>query len=184
MNNYTHLKIIFFVITYTLLIGCGGGSSDNDESVDPNTFVYVENSPYKKVLVGCLDVEQSTEPPCSLNKLPLIGMGSSSPTHADIMNRVIVSDEWMGDRLEALLNVWPEEMKLLFRGITGIYISRDIRPSYFDSLTGGIYIDPAILWLTNDEKAVIDTTQDYRDDFSKDLNFIPYGRYVNGPGIG
>ncbi|MBD3647817.1 MAG: hypothetical protein HUJ31_10280, partial [Pseudomonadales bacterium] len=43
---------------------------------------------------------------------------------------------------------------------------------------GAIYLDPEHLWLTPEEKSVIDTAPDYRQSFGDSLQFVMLARYV------
>ena len=135
-------------------------------------------SPLSAPLMNCLvRVETGA---CTFANVPLIGMQTSAPTVDDIMSRVIVSHEWMGTRFREILERMPPDMLLLMRGLTGIVISYDIRPSFYTSQTGAMYLDPDRMWLTEEERAVIDTAPDFRGEFAKKLDFIMLWRYVDG----
>ena len=116
---------------------------------------------------------------CNFQKVPLIGMQTASPTIDEVMARVIVSHEWMGIRFREILERMPPEILLLMRSLTGVVISYDIRPSFYTSRTGAMYLDPDRMWLTEEERAVIDTAPDFRSEFAKKLDFIILWRYVN-----
>jgi len=68
----------------------------------------------------------------------------------------------------------------LFGGVTAVVIAADIRPSFYTSRTGAIYLDPASFWLTNSEKQSIETEEDFRASFGDSLNFVSLWRYVIG----
>ncbi len=166
-----------------LLSGCGGGSdnapsqtANNGNSGGGSTTVtlkaYVVDSPYAQVLADCV------ESGCELDKLPLIGLEQFEPDIDQIMAHVVVSHDWMGLRFKEQLQVMPNQLKRLFRSVSAIVIASDIRPSHYRSDTGAIYLDPAMLWLTNEEKASISTAPDYRSNFGKDLQFVRLWRYV------
>lgn len=166
-----------------MLTACGGGSSDSSPATtgsggggsigtDSELKAYVSTSPYASAIAGCV------ENGCNLTSLPLIGLVSEDPSVDDIMNHVAVSHDWMGMRFKQHLERMPQEMRLLFRAVTGIVLAHDIRPSHYRSDTGAIYLDPAMLWMTNEEKATIEQTPDFRSNFGKDLQFIRTWRYV------
>lgn len=167
-----------------LITGCGGGGGDNAPTQTPgngsgnggstNTALkaFVNDSPYASVIADCVETT------CTLEQMPLIGLTHDDPGVSDIMNHVVVSHDWMGQRFLQQLQVMPQEMRLLFRAVTAIVIASDIRPSHYRSDTGAIYLDPALLWLTNEEKATIDQTPDFRSNFGKDLQFVRLWRYV------
>lgn len=117
---------------------------------------------------------------CSFNTLPLIGMVTTNPTIDDVMERVVVSHEWMRVRFREILEQMPTEVLLMTRGLTAIVISYDIRPSFYYPFSGAIYLDPDGMWLTDEEKSVIDETPDFRGEFGSQLQFIILWRYVQG----
>ncbi|MFT7244122.1 MAG: hypothetical protein ACI82A_001472 [Candidatus Azotimanducaceae bacterium] len=137
----------------------------------------VVSSPISQPLMDCL-VNVATGA-CNFEKVPLIGMQTNSPTIDEVMARVIVSHEWMGVRFREVLERMPPEILLLMRSLTGVVISYDIRPSFYTSRTGAMYLDPDRMWLTEEERAVIDTAPDFRSEFAKKLDFIILWRYVN-----
>src|SRR5690606_19493220 len=137
------------------------------------------SSEYQDVLVNCINTEQASNA-CRLSRLPFIGQQTASPTKADIMDRVIVSHPWMTTRFSQLLDEMPDDIDLLFRGVTGIAIGADIRPSYYWAATGAIYLDPADLWLTSSERNSVSKSPDYRADFARELAFSSLWRYVQG----
>lgn len=164
-----------------VLSGCGGGSSNapaqtpdtgGGVSTDTNISAYVADSPYASVIKDCVDNG------CSLDVLPVIGLDHDDPSVDDIMDHVAVSHDWMGLRFRQQLQMMPQEMRLLFRAVTGIVIGANVRPSHYRTTTGAIYLDPAMLWLTNAEKATVDQTPDFRSGFGKDLQFVRIWRYV------
>ena len=176
------------LLSIGLLSSCGGGGSTPTQpdsfsqilSTDfSNAKTYIGSSPYASVLVNCIAITEGADS-CSLATLPTIGQDSLNPSIDDIMDRVVVSHDWMGVRMRNLLEQMPAEILLLLRSATAIVIDDDIRPAYFWSATGAIYIDPAYLWLTNAEKSTINTKQDFRSDFGNDLQFKRRWRYVIG----
>jgi hypothetical protein len=64
--------------------------------------------------------------------------------------------------------------------VTAIVIGADIRPSFYSSGTGAIYLDPYYLWLDNAEKSTIAQAEDYRSGFDDALAFVSLSRYVQG----
>ena len=106
---------------------------------------------------------------------------TKTPTVDDIMDHVLVSHQWMGDRFKAFLETFDTEhndFKHLLRATTAIVISYDIRPSFYQSYTGAIYLDPDDLWLTPEERDTINQAPDYRASFGNDLQFEMPWRYV------
>jgi hypothetical protein len=180
-----------------LLTACGGGGSGGSGSggFGSNISVTATNnnvangvfrpavadSPYKAKLVDCVKiVNDAPANNCKLSSLPFIGQKSSAPTKADILAQTVVSHPWMAVRFEQLLDQMPQDIFLLFRGVTAVVIGADIRPSHYRSDTGAIYLDPADLWLIASERATISKAEDFRSGFSNGLAFRSLWRYVQG----
>ncbi len=175
------------IVCCGLLTGCGGSSGAKSANVTPDIifgpdvfddlYVYHATSAYGDAMLECVKYEEP-EDSCSLDKLPLIGMDLENPTVDDIMSRVLVSHDWMGERFEQALYQLPADMQLLLRATTAIVIDDDIRPAYYSAITGAIYLDPAYLWLTSTELATINRQEDYRAGFSDPLSFRYLHRYL------
>ena len=146
-------------------------------------FPYNENSPYKDNLTSCVYSNTLTSS-CTLNKLPLIAKevqnSANTPSINTIMDRVVVSHQWMGDRFKEFLqnNDQHDDIKNLLRATTAIVISYDIRPSFYWAATGAIYLDADNFWLTAQERDTINEAPDFRADFGNDLQFVMPWRYV------
>lgn len=168
-----------------LLNSCGNNSVTKKQVPDKiiqnsnytDTFVYDKNSPYKDVLKKCIAIKD-TKDSCSLKTLPLLMQESSNPTKKQIMQRVVVSHKWMGDRFAQMLDILPSDIKKLLAATTAIVIDDDVIPSYYWTGTGAIYLDARYLWLTPKEAKTITKKQDYRSDYGKDLKFLNFLRYV------
>lgn len=139
---------------------------------------YFADGPYATVLKDCLLAE--TDSACQLSVLPYIGHASPNPAVSDIMNRVVVTHDWMAVRFRQLLEAMPADMYPLFRSITGIIIGSEIRPSSYSRSRGRMKIDAASLWLTLAEKRTISAVEDYRTNFGADLQFVSWGRLTIG----
>jgi hypothetical protein len=131
------------------------------------------------VLDDCIYFGRRTDP-CSLLRLPILGLETASPSVDDVMGRVLVSHAWMGARFRELLETAPADLLLLFRPVTAVAISSDVRPSFYLTATGAIYLDPAGLWLTQQERDSVSTRPDFRSDFDAVLAFRMLWRYVRG----
>lgn len=186
MTLHRSLGLVLAVLLH--LLGCEGGAGDSDSSGDTaggpdprleNTAAFVEDGPYRSVLASCIAVT-SRRDSCRLEDLPLLGMEVDAPDIPIVMEHVAVSHDWMGQRFEQVLAVLPEEILQLMGGVTAVVIDDDIRPSSYHSWTGAIYLDPANLWLTNEERATIGTEPDYRRGFGVGLAFRSLSRHVLG----
>ena len=169
----------------TSLFACGGSDNTSQEpsetsGTNPDLSgleAFSENSPYANVIPLCVDISD-TRQSCAISILPPIGTDNPTPEVNDIMQRVVVSHDWMGTRFENLLQAMPDDILLMFRATTAVVIHANIRPSHFRSDTGAIYLNPSYLWLTNDEKATISQHPDFRSNFGDELSFKHLWRYV------
>lgn len=164
-----------------LIAGCGG-SGGVDVGVDPTVLQRVDvrerealrpflrDSPYAEFLKECALIE-SAEDGCKLRRLPFIGQSGNTVTHNDVMNRLLVTHDWMGQRFSTLLQQAPADVLELFASVTVVSIGSTVRPSNYWTGTGGIQLDPRHLWLTLEEKANVSIEEDYRSGYGKELNF-------------
>lgn len=144
-----------------------------------DSFAANADSPYASVLKRCtLHPYQ----PCPLRDLPLLGQLHTNPDIEDIMDRVLVSDTWMATRMRQLLQKFPPQIRTLLKGVSAIIIDDDVRPSFYHSYTGAIYLDPRYLWLSLAEKQSICNESDYRSSFASQLQFRYFNRYVKDNG--
>ncbi len=172
---------IFSLITI-IFSSCSRNNSVTDnpalDNVDfSDSFVYDKNSKFVSSLARCVNVETMSDS-CTLNELPFLAQESSTPTKEMIMQRVVVSHQWMGERFAEMLDILDDDIKILLGGVTAIVIDDDIRPSFYWSLTGAMYIDPRYLWLSREEADTITIQDDYRSDFANELAFIETSRFV------
>jgi hypothetical protein len=139
------------------------------------------SSPHAAQLAACTYSNVLTAS-CMLGRLPLLAQETLTPSVADVMNRVVVSHDWMGQRLQEFLLRKDDrgEIRRLLRAVTAVVISDDVRPAFYWSATGAIYVDPDYLWLTPDERDTVDETPDFRSDFGNDLQFTMPWRLVKG----
>lgn len=180
------LSLVFIAFFTVNLLSCGGSSqqkqpTDDSPLITPSDFsnlkAYRDSGPYASVLVNCVSIESDSDS-CKLSELPPIGLNNSDPTIDDVLNHLVVSHQWMGDRMRDLLEIMPSDMLLMLRSNTAIVIDDDIRPAYFKQSTGAIYIDPGYLWLSNAEKITINPKEDFRSNFGSDLQFKRLWRYL------
>lgn len=153
--------------------------SDRKASV----FAYNSNSPYADDLVTCV-YSNTLSSSCALAQTPLLAEevknSAMIPSIESIMDRVVVSHRWMGDRFKDFLsqNDPNNDIKNLLRATTAIVISYDVRPSFYWAATGAIYLDAENFWLTPQERDTINEAPDFRADFGNDLQFSMPWRYV------
>jgi hypothetical protein len=151
------------------------------------TYAYKRTGPFASVLARCtydpaLQWTGGGKNLCSLNELPFLHQNTNGavPTTAQIMDRVLVSHDWMGEVFEQFLNSAgaSDDLKRMFNGVTAIVIGAHVRPSFYYALTGAIYLDADNFWLTAAQRDVIDEAPDFRSDFGRDLQFSVPWRYA------
>ena len=159
----------------------GSGQYCASDSPLNNVYTYRADSPFRERLASCVFSNQLDDNNlCTLTELPLIGLRSSAPSVDLIMEHVLVSHDWMGERFETFLRSLDpySDFANMLRATTAVVISSEIRPSFYWSLTGAIYLDPDSLWLTAEERDVINEQPDFRSGFGSTLNFVTPWRYV------
>ncbi|WP_100657251.1 PKD domain-containing protein [Alteromonas flava] len=142
-------------------------------------FAYRADSPYAAALDSCVYNNQIANS-CAFSTLPLIGQVNENPSIEDILDRTYVSHRWMGERFEQFLRTsaaGPDMVQLL-RATTAVVISYEVRPSFYWTATGAIYLDGNNFWLTPQERDTLNDRPDFRSDFGQDLAFVIPWRYV------
>ncbi len=148
-----------------------------------------KSSPFADHLLDCvyspaLFFSGGTTNLCPLSRLPLLSAGASDgvPSLEAILDRVLVSHDWMGAVFEQFLRTQDVhgDLRRLLGSVTAIVLGAHVRPSYYWSATGAIYIDAERLWLTAQQRDVIGEAPDFRADFDRDLQFSAPWRYTIG----
>jgi hypothetical protein len=150
-----------------------------DHIVTTEVKPYVVDSKYADVLVDCV-YNNHISSSCNFATLPLLGHETLSPTLDDILARLVVSHPWMGDRFKQFLqeSATADDIKKLLRATTAIVIAYDVRPSFYWSATGAIYLDAANFFLSPQERDTLNDQADYRSNFGSELKFFMPWRYV------
>lgn len=173
---------IALVAASAILSSCSSRGVDEDNDNTPygydgydivptdSVYAYRKSSPYASVLKDCIVINTVAES-CAVSKLPFIGDGTTQPTINDVMDRVLVTHNWMGARFEEVLRSAPPEVMTLFSSATAVLLGSEVRPSYYTTLNGAIQIDPGYLWATVEEKASVSKQEDFRSGFGADLQF-------------
>jgi len=130
----------------------------------------------------CAQRYSNTSHSCKLSQLPLLAQQTSNPSLNDIESRLLVSHHWMGERFMEILESLPDDIPVLMGSITAIVIASNIRPSFYTTETGAIYLDPNYLWLSEEEKNTISNQVDFRSGFANELNFTSLWRYLDPNG--
>ncbi|WLI90103.1 hypothetical protein Q4S45_02980 [Massilia sp. R2A-15] len=158
---------------------------DATERVHP----YRSTGVYTSVLTRCVYdislfyVDSSHTNFCSAATLPLLqteaGPGAV-PSVAQIMGRVLVSHDFLGANFEQFLLTQDPygDFRRLFAGVSAIVLGSHVRPSYYTSATGAIYLDANNFWLTPEQRDVVTEVPDYRLAYADALNYSSFGRLV------
>ena len=121
---------------------------------------------------------------CTLGRLPLLGTETRGelPSVEQVMARVLVSNDWMGLRFEAFLREQDVngDFRRLLNATTAIVIGGRVRPAFYWSATGAIYLDADYLWQTPAERDAVSEAPDPRSDYGLDLAYTMLWRYVQG----
>ena len=154
----------------------------HEQSVVSLVHAYRPNSPWSEALIECVYSQHLyTQGICARERLPLLGMEVGGvPTIDDIMNRVVVSHDWMGQRFEEFLRDRDphDDFRTLMSSVSAVVLSYDVRPSFYSSATTAIYLDPNNLWLLPEERDTLNEAPDYRSSFGEALQFLVVWRYV------
>jgi hypothetical protein len=153
------------------------------------TYAYRPNSPYAAVLPGCVyDAgtlyygTQAQVTACNLFKLPFLAQttGGAIPTVEQVMDRVVVSHDWLGKNFETFLRTHDTrgDFRRLLNGVTAVVLGTQVRPSFYNPLTGAIYLDADNFWLAPQERDTINEAPDYRSEFGSTLKYADLWRYV------
>ena len=150
------------------------------------TYPYRAAGPFAGALMRCtyeanLQYTGGSTNLCPLSTLPFLHQTTMGavPTVDQIMDRVVVSHDWMGDVFEQLLRTQASpDLLRLFNGVTAIVIGAQVRPSFYYALTGAIYLDADNFWLTAAQRDVINEAPDFRSDFDRDLMYSGVWRYT------
>ena len=150
-------------------------------------YPYHANGPFAAALVRCTFDSglffATTTNTCPLATLPYLHQttGGAVPSVSQIMDRVVVSHDWMGQVFEDFLTTQAnDDIKRLLNGVTAIVIGAQVRPSFYFQMTGAIYLDADNFWLTAEQRDVINETPDFRSDFDRDLMYSGVWRYTEG----
>ncbi|QSX42326.1 hypothetical protein [Shewanella cyperi] len=149
------------------------------DSALARTFPYHSDSPWAADLKACTYSNQLNSS-CSISRLPLLGQTANGMDKQAILDRVLVSHQWMGDNFASFLDTVDanSDFANLLQSVTAVVISYDVRPSFYWVVTGAIYLDPEDLWLTPLQRDTINEQPDYRSNFGADLKFLMPWRYV------
>jgi hypothetical protein len=145
-------------------------------------YPYISNNQYASTLVPCayhprlsINTTTGTSNTCPMTLLPFfaIDTGGQIPSVEQIMSRVLVSHDWMGENFERYLRTQDTsgDIRRMLNSVTAVVIGAHIRPSFYNSATGAIYLDARSFWLTPEQRDTVDETPDARSPYGDSLQF-------------
>ena len=138
-------------------------------------YAYKASSPVADMLADCvMSYNVNDVGACNLAYLPFIGQVTKSPSIDDIMDRVVVSHDWMGRNFEQFLRQYDDnsDFKRLLRSTTAIVISDNINPSFYWGGTGTMYLSANYLWMTPEERDTLTDSVDFRSGYTRQFDYI------------
>jgi hypothetical protein len=150
---------------------------------------YKATSPYAGVLARCvydasLRDDGVTSTLCPLSQLPFLAQqsGGALPSIEQVMDRVVVSHDWMGRNFETFLRTFDTDgaFRRMLMSTTAVVIGAQVRPSFYYAATGAIYLDADNFWLLPQERDTVNEAPDYRSSFGTTLQYTTLWRYVRG----
>jgi hypothetical protein len=146
-------------------------------------YPYRAASPYANVLMTCVyDSARRDNDTCPLAQLPFLASANAGapPTVEQVMDRVLVSHDWLGRNFEAFLRTQDTrgDFRRMLMSVTAVVLGTHVRPSYYFAGTGAIYLDADNLWLSPAERDTVSEAPDFRSDFDRDLAYTGLWRYV------
>ena len=147
---------------------------------------YRATGPYAAQLVRCvydamLQWQGAGKNLCSLSTLPYLHQETTGnePSVDQIMSRVLVSHDWMGDVFQQFITGDDKsELRRLLNAVTAVVIGANLRPGFYHGVTGAIYMDADDFWLTPEQRDVIDEAPDFRSAFDRELAYSTLWRYT------
>lgn len=144
---------------------------------------YLENGPQAAPLARCIynpALQSSGANVCTLGELPLLGQTAAVPSVEQVMQRVLVSHDWQAEVFERFLREQDTsgDLRRMLAATTAVVIGGRIRPAFYWSATGAIYLDAAFLWLTPEQRDTVSEAPDPRSDYGRDLQYSSPWRYV------
>ena len=148
-------------------------------------YPYLRNGNYAAALAACVygpTVDRAKL--CPMSRLPMLGTetGGATPTVEQVMARVLVSHDWMAQVFERYLREQDThgDFRNLLKATTAVVIGARVRPAFYWSATGAIYLDADYLWQTAAERDTVSEAPDPRSDYGNDLAYTRLWRYVQG----
>ena len=146
-------------------------------------YPYRAASPHAQALNRCVyNPSLAFFQACTVRELPLLGTQAQgqAPSIEQVMDRVLVSHDWMGEVFERYLREQDPfgDLRRQLASTTAVVIGARVRPAFYWVATGAIYLDAANLWLTPEQRDTLSEAPDPRSAFGADLAHASLWRYV------
>lgn len=166
---------------FDLLVQKPDPTARNSPAYDDASQVYpyvVVGNPYANILKKCIYARSIAfyySTICKMSTLPVLGQSAAAaiPSVEEVMQRVLVSNDWMGANFERFLREQDTngQIRRMLASTTAVVIGGRIRPSFYTPWTGAIHLDADDLWLTAEQRDTISEMPDYRVELSKPFSF-------------
>jgi hypothetical protein len=186
MKHWTSLASVFLL----LLVGCSKDQSIPGDhgaisAIQNKTFFeelgklnpYNPNSPYVDKMQECVYADTAEES-CIVGDLPLIGLSKVNITVEDILDRTLVSHDFLGVTFKEVLSRMNPEMLQMFGAVTAIVISDKVNPSFYYSVSGAIYLSGRYFWKNAKERKLLTQVKDFREGAGSPLQFFFDSEYL------
>lgn len=185
-------NLIFCLIVTSTLLSCsknGGGSIPGDHgeasaALNKTFFEEVgEVYPYRPLAENAQKIKDciyadTNEKSCPISKLPLIGISSGEVTVDKILDRTVISHDFLGETFKQVLLRMPTETLQLFGAVSAVVISDKINPSFYLHTSGAIYLSGRYFWRNYDEWEIVSKVSDSREGSGMPLQFIFDADYI------
>lgn len=146
-------------------------------------YPYQAQGPYAAALKDCIySPTLSRSNLCRLNRLPLLGQqtAGAAPSVEQVMQRVLVSHDWMAEVFERFLREQDAngDFRRMLSAVTAVVIGGQVRPAFYWNATGAIYLDASYLWLTPAQRDTLSEAPDPRSANGQSLQYATPWRYV------
>lgn len=111
---------------------------------------FISDSPYVKKLLIC-SYPDTEEKSCVVKELPLLEMNPQKISVNDILNRTLVTHQFLGEKFKQVLLKMPPETLALFGAVNGIVISSEVSTNAYWARSGFIYLSARLFCRSKDE---------------------------------
>ena len=113
-------------------------------------MVFKPDSIYSQKLLNC-SFPDTEEKSCIVKDLPLLGMNAQKISVNDILNRTLVTHQFLGEKFKQVLLKIPPDTLALFGAVNGIVISSEVTTNAYWARSGFIYLSARLFCRSKDE---------------------------------